>query len=108
MLCLLFVAASAFADSIRVYPNPWVPSDRTGRRGSLADGVTFDNLSPAGGEIRIYDVAGRLVRNQRWLAGQTSTEWLGKNNSSQYVASGVYIWITNSGGRQSGKIVVVK
>ncbi|MCL2388990.1 MAG: gliding motility-associated C-terminal domain-containing protein [Elusimicrobia bacterium] len=110
MSCLVFFASVLLADGVRAFPNPWVPSDRSGRRGNLADGITFDRLPLGGGELRIYNSAGQLVRNQRWLANQTETEWLGKNNSSQYVASGVYIWIINpnSGARQNGRIVVIR
>ena len=107
-LFLLLFTGAAYA--ARAYPNPWIPDSRTERNvhGTYAEGIKFDGLSNAGGTIFIYNATGELVRKVTWSAGHTNTSWDGKNDRSEYVASGVYIWVIKDGGTSSGKIVVIR
>jgi flagellar hook assembly protein FlgD len=103
---ILFLATGLAFAKIKVYPNPWVPSDKSGKQSSLF--VTFENLTP-GSKVQIYNVSGQLVATVNPLASDPTTAlWYGKNNTSEPVASGVYTWVVNTGGTKTGKIVVVK
>ncbi|MCL1971565.1 MAG: hypothetical protein FWG57_01075 [Endomicrobia bacterium] len=98
----------------RAFPNPWIPDSKAttaGNRsvhGTYAEGIKFDGLSNSGGTIFIHNTTGELVRKVTWNAGNTATSWDGKNERSEYVASGVYIWVIQDGGTKSGKIVVIR
>lgn len=64
-------------------------------------------LNGQGGELAIYDLRGSLVRT---IALPTETDfaelkWDGCDNGKQRVASGVYVAIVRSGGRQSSQKV---
>ncbi|MCK4358310.1 MAG: T9SS type A sorting domain-containing protein, partial [Candidatus Cloacimonetes bacterium] len=95
-------------NNIYIYPNPFNPSIETGIiRYSLAkDG----NVT-----IRIYDVAGNLVKilieNDAQVAGEEQyIEWDGKNGKGDIVANGVYFYVieSSSGEKGVGKIAIVK
>jgi hypothetical protein len=65
------------------YPNPFNPS------------TTFAYSIPSSGSVglRIYDVAGRLVRtlvSEAKAPGEYQTTWDGRDGSGSIVASGVY------------------
>jgi flagellar hook assembly protein FlgD len=90
----------------KVYPNPWIPDSAGDTHGTLAGGITFDELPNTGGEIDIYNTTGELVRRLRWDLG-TSINWDGRNDKGDYVASGVYIWTIKDGGKGS-KIIIVR
>ena len=110
----LFTLFAVSSYAARVFPNPWIPDSKAtnsaGRsvHGTYAEGIKFDGLSNSGGSIFIYSATGELVRKVIWNAGNTMTSWDGKNDRSEYVASGVYVWVIKDGGTQSGKIVVVR
>ncbi|PJB27160.1 hypothetical protein CO111_06775, partial [Candidatus Desantisbacteria bacterium CG_4_9_14_3_um_filter_50_7] len=81
------------------YPNPFVPGSGV---------FTFKYLTEEA-TIRIYNVAGELVRTVPKPAG-SSASWDGENDSGDIVASGVYVYIiTNiAGEKATGKIMVIK
>lgn len=135
-LACLFCAVcilSAAAD-IKVYPNPWIPesgkslgsdNDKMKHGGLTADGwIKFKGVETESGDLRIYDVAGNLVKSKKWSLTeenavplpQTNKEtkdivhWDGKDNYYKYVESGVYIWILREDGgkKYSGKVVVIR
>lgn len=95
--------------SVKVYPNPWIPSSNSGQHGSFAvEGhINFKGVPQDGGEIYIYNATGELIRTLKWESGNL-VKWDGKNNIGEYVASGVYIWVMKDGGTKSGKIVIVR
>jgi hypothetical protein len=87
-----FSTATAQADvnKINVYPNPYygVNANETNR---LAKYVRFTHL-PAGATIRIFTLAGVLVRTLPTTDGtSTFTDWNLRNDNSLPVASGIYI-----------------
>jgi flagellar hook assembly protein FlgD len=108
VISLMFVF-TVYAHAVKAYPNPWIPDSKTDRnRHGDYTGVKFDGLSNTGGTIYIYNATGELVRKVNWTAGNVDVKWDGKNDRSEYVASGVYIWVIKDGGTKSGKIVVVR
>jgi hypothetical protein len=55
-------------------------------------------------ELSVYNVLGGLVRTLRFAnmpPGPSSIEWDGTNNAGEYVASGVYLYRLNAGGRRA-------
>ncbi len=88
--------------SVSTYPSPAGPE--------FADRVYFSRV-PFGAEIRIYTVAGELVR--KFDAGNDSglTSWNYKNDSGESCAGGVYIYHVINRGKdysKTGKIVLIR
>ncbi len=82
------------------YPNPFNPST-TIKFGMKAKGLVT---------VRIYDVAGRLVRtlvNEVKDAGAYSAVWDGRNNLGANVASGIYFYRMETAGFQATKKLVL-
>ena len=68
------------------YPNPFNPSTI----------IQYDLPKTGKVEISIYNIGGKLIRslvNQSQAAGLQKTEWDGKNESGQKVASGHYVYM---------------
>ncbi|MFH1501934.1 MAG: FlgD immunoglobulin-like domain containing protein [Candidatus Eisenbacteria bacterium] len=63
-------------------------------------------------EIRIVDVAGRLVRtlvNERQTEGEKSVEWDGRDEAGNQMATGVYFYrLTAAGVEESRKMLLLK
>jgi len=69
------------------YPNPFNPSTTIGYSIPAGEAVHVD--------LKIYDLRGQLVRSlisEEKEPGHYSTHWDGKNNRSQTVGSGVYLY----------------
>jgi len=80
-----------------VQPNPL---DLSSHSGTLA----FVN-TPGGSIIKIYDMAGKVV--SELAAGET--EWDGRNDRGDLVASGTYMFYVTGGGLEfTGKFAVIK
>ncbi|MDR1941756.1 MAG: hypothetical protein LBQ47_05460 [Endomicrobium sp.] len=110
ILSFVFAAAAALqAYAVKVYPNPWIPADMSGTQGSYSENgqIKFDGVPVSGGTIIIYNVSGELVRKLNWNS-MTLVRWDGKNERGEYVASGTYIWVMTAGGRETGKIAVIR
>ncbi len=92
---------------VYAYPVPFRPNaGNPARYGSWSDLITFTNL-PAQGKVRIYTVAGELVRELP--VTPPAMKWDLKNKDGQIAASGVYLWEVTSGkNRKTGKLVVIK
>jgi hypothetical protein len=83
----------------RVYPNPW----RADRHASKP--VTFDML-PIDATVKIFTVSGHWVKT---LPPGPTTTWDLNTDSGDKVASGLYIYLINSGsGKKTGQIAVIK
>jgi hypothetical protein len=88
--------------SILVYPNPFNPG--TAVRGTLK--VTG---MPMGAVLYIYTVAGELAKRQEGGNGAGgSTEWDGRNDWGQTVATGTYFYVVRLGDKtlSEGPLVV--
>lgn len=92
------VAASDLS-RIVAFPNPFNP-----KKGRL----TVVRLT-AGATIKIYNVAGELVRSLEYTSGNGQITWDGKNNGGSLVASGVYImYIDSPAGSKMIKVAIQK
>ncbi|MBN2407128.1 MAG: hypothetical protein JXJ19_05475 [Elusimicrobia bacterium] len=96
---VLQLAAASDLNSVKVFPNPYNPSSGV---------LTFDNLTQET-TIKIYTVAGTLIREIKESDGDGRSEWDGTNNASETVACGVYVvYIECSKDNSIIKIGVVK
>ena len=144
LLVIIFLLAPVYAKSnkLTVYPNPWIPEsgkslstdrgDQMKHGAYTADGwvkfkgVNAGDRTDCRGDLRIYDITGRLVKYKEWIISEEMNiplpqshkegdrlhivHWDGKNNDYEYVESGVYIWIIreDDGSKYDGKVVVVR
>ncbi len=82
------------------HPNPFNP----------ATTISFDLPAKAKVNLKIYDVAGRLVRTLaegQWDAGRHSIIWDGRNKLGSIVASGIYFYRLDTPSFQSTKKMVL-
>jgi hypothetical protein len=84
------------------FPNPFNPLTR----------IDFGLKARGAVSLRIYDVAGRLVRvlvDEERGAGHYTEEWNGRDNNGRTVASGIYFYAIEAGGfRQTRKMVLLR
>jgi len=81
--------AEESADRIGVFPNPYYARNEWATS-SLKPFVTFNNL-PRKAVIRIFNLAGHLVRTLRKNSDSQFAEWDLRNENNWLVASGMYI-----------------
>lgn len=83
-------------------PNPFNPSTL----------IQFEIARTGNASVRIYDVAGRLVRillDEELDAGRHERSWDGRNNEGGRVASGSYFYrLETVDGSDTGKMLLVK
>ncbi|MEK7274144.1 MAG: gliding motility-associated C-terminal domain-containing protein, partial [Candidatus Desantisbacteria bacterium] len=74
-----------------------------------ADKITLNGLPNTGMvDIKIYNIAGELVRDESIHATGNWT-WNARNNDNEPVASGIYIYLmTNEKDKAVGKIAVIR
>jgi len=90
------------AASLRTCPNPFNPR------------TTIAFAMPVAGRarLRVYDVAGRLVRtltDAEFLAGDHLTTWDGKDSAGRTMSSGVYFAGLESGDRiETARMVLIR
>ncbi|MDD5065887.1 MAG: hypothetical protein PHF84_02450 [bacterium] len=94
--------ASLDLSNVAVYPNPsYDPSD--------SNRIVFTRLTEKT-RIRIYNVAGELVK--KGLAGDSTGKcfWDGMNDSNKPVASGLYIYYAEDGASEParGKLAIIR
>ncbi|MBA7471140.1 hypothetical protein ES707_06438 [subsurface metagenome] len=101
-LNLLLFAPFGLLKDLKVYPNPFRPSEGHTR-------IFFDRLTPDA-RICIFTLSGELVANSGELRGEEMWVWNVRNREGERVARGIYIYlVTNSQGeKKMGKIAVVK
>jgi hypothetical protein len=98
--CYVDAEAPAAFKLAQNYPNPFNPST-TIRFGMKAKGLVT---------VKIYDVAGRLVRtlvSEVKEAGAYSAVWDGRNNLGAHVASGIYFYKMEAKGFGATKKLVL-
>jgi hypothetical protein len=94
------LTSAANLNTIKAFPNPFNP------RTDAA--MIIDNLTDKA-DIRIYTVAGELVRKLDYTSANGRAAWDGKNDSGRTVASGVYLlFIDSPSGKKTLKIAVEK
>ena len=88
---------------ISVFPVPYKPN--TGSRYD-AEGITFLGIQN-GANIKIFNVAGEKVFDRTISTDEGLFIWNAKNDSGNNVASGIYIYIVDSGGKKTkGKLAI--
>ena len=87
-------------DDIVIYPNPFRPGEHPV--------MIFEGL-PENASIRIYNIAGELVRSKEDITTGFFC-WYAKNDKEKKVASGVYIYVIKDakGKIERGKIAVIR
>jgi hypothetical protein len=91
---------SGMPENPQAVPNPVLVE-------TLQDQIRFRNV-PEQGRVLIFDILGRLVKTLPGKPG-FSVDWNLLNNQNKMVASGLYIYVVNSGSIQlKGKFVVVR
>lgn len=103
----LIGGADTEVKDVLAFPVPFRPNANSAARyGTWAEGIKFANL-PSEGTIKIYTVSGKLVRTLDIAAPLQA--WDARDSSGAQVASGMYLWVVESGGnRKTGKLVVIK
>lgn len=105
IFALMAYAPGADLGHVIVYPNPYKPNSGPGH-----DRITFDGLSKGTVRIKIYTLAGELIKEIEETAATGQIEWNGKTESGKNAASGVYFYlITNDAGQKAkGKLVIIR
>ncbi len=86
-------APAANLTGATVYPNPFRPSIAS----HAGQNITFDSL-PANSTVKIYTLAGDLVKQLDDADGDGIISWNAKNEDGQDAASGVYFALLKGGG----------
>lgn len=88
-------------DSMIVYPNPFKPVEHNKL---VFSGLTKQTV------IRIFNIAGELVRTLSKNDGADVAYWFGENDNNIDVASGIYIYVIKNDNKEtrSGKIAVIR
>jgi hypothetical protein len=86
----------------KVYPNPYSPSKGNSMR-FLIDGT-------GGGEIKIYTISGKLVKELVVGAGENEVNWDVLNEDGNSITTGLYIYsITDGdGNKKTGKLAITQ
>jgi hypothetical protein len=90
---LVIVSPVTNLNSAVVYPNPYRPNLSQ----HASQQVTFD-LLPANSVVKIYTLAGDLVKDLEDQTGSGVIRWDGTNNKGMDVASGVYFALVKGAG----------
>lgn len=93
-------AMAADLSLLKVFPNP-----ARVNRGDHQ--INFANI--AGGDLKIYNAAGRLVLDKSIDASVTNFPWDLKNNDGFDCSSGIYVYFLKSGGdERTGKVGIIR
>ncbi len=108
-------AVAPDANSVLVFPNPFVPNDASSSNGvpwtsgNPASGITFGNL-PDRAEISIYSLAGERLIDLRASSLAATLQWDARNRDGRELASGVYLALIRggSGAPSTRKIMIIR
>ena len=101
LFALVQLLPSSDLSKIKAYPNPFNPN-------SLEQGIIIANLT-LNADIKIYNIAGELIRTLNYSNGSGQTVWDGKNDSGNWVSSGIYlIHIKSDSGTKTIKVAIQK
>lgn len=96
-------------EDVFAYPNPYRPGS-SGQFGTspYGAGIVFEGL-PEGAKVRIYSLAGGLVRTLDDPDGDGRALWDARNSSGSEAASGVYVYVVSAGGsNKAGRVAIIK
>jgi len=96
-------------DNIVVAPNPWYDKAvKNNYGGTETNKINFFNI-PGQCTLRIYTVAGDLVKTIEHSDGTSEQAWYQLNENNQLVFTGVYIFHVDSKfGNKIGKFVIIR
>jgi len=107
-------SVGALAD-IKIYPNPFKPNDGNSNTGieydgSVGSGIYFNVYDTEIVTIKIYNVAGELVKTLVDNNGDNAIQWDARNSDGRKCGSGVYIAVINNGtiGRIVKKFIIIR
>ncbi|MEI7904031.1 MAG: carboxypeptidase-like regulatory domain-containing protein, partial [Candidatus Firestonebacteria bacterium] len=103
---ILQLSPAATLEKVLVYPNPY----RSGSGGGFdSTGITFSGLT-ASAKIKIFTLAGALVRELEEKDNDGVYAWDASNTSGEKLASGVYLYFISdpNGNKKTGKFAVVR
>lgn len=101
---------STSLDKVLVYPNPFKPNSNLGHSNIIFGGVEPNTRLPKETTIRIYTIAGKLVKILEERDDDGQVFWNAKDDAGKELAGGIYIYIviTPAGKKYSGKLAIVK
>jgi len=96
-------------DKIVVAPNPWYDKAvKNNYGGTETNKINFFNV-PGKCTLRIYTVAGDLVKTLEHADGTSEQAWYQLNENNQLVFTGVYIYhVESKYGSKIGKFVIIR
>ena len=106
-------AAADTLSEVLVVPNPWVQSGRTWGPPSEVrtfERIRFHNLPMSPCSIYILTAQGNQVIELKHQGDSRYFLWDGRNESNQYIVSGLYLYVVDSPtlGQRLGKLVVIR
>jgi hypothetical protein len=103
------VSAVGELKDVFAYPNPYRPgSSGAFGQSSFGEGIVFESL-PANAKLKIYNLAGGLMRSLSDDNGDGRCLWDARNADGSLAASGVYIYVVSSGGsKKTGRVAIIK
>ncbi len=87
---------------MKIYPNPFLISE--------GGQITFSASGTTGGEIKIYTISGKLVKELLIGSGESEVTWNVLNEEGNSITTGLYLYtvIDGEGNKKTGKIAVSK
>jgi sugar lactone lactonase YvrE len=109
---LVELLPSSDLSGIKVYPNPYTPgSGGMHDEAALGKGVVFAGLT-ANARVKIFTIAGELVRDLSETNGDGVLVWDAKNDRGETAASGTYIYLIvngdDDGEKKRGKFAIIR
>ncbi len=97
-----FTAPQENLNQLTGFPNPFILD-------GFDDGFTITNLA-ANTSVNIYSISGIKVKTFNNVQGKGQIVWDGKDDDSNFVASGIYVYLafTNNDISATGKVAVVR
>jgi hypothetical protein len=97
--------------NIKVYPNPYKPSNEEFSNTQKGEGILFTSLTPDF-KIMIFDISGKLVFEEEKTSTEGEYLWNTKDINGKYLPSGIYIYyiydLKNKNEKVSGKIGIIR
>jgi len=94
------------------FPNPFSSVAGSRLAGNPTTAIAFTIPTAQKVSLKIYDAQGRLVQtliDASFAAGRHEVEWNGLNRQNEVTASGVYLYILQSGGfREMKKMILLR
>lgn len=90
--------------NVKIYPNPFKPTDDDFSTGNYNTGIKFINLPPMV-KIKIYNIAGEYISTLNESDGDGILRWNATNDDGDKLASGLYILYIENIENKKDKVV---